>query len=61
MLKEMAVEATKVSPPVGVTGLTLYGVGMSDIVFILTALYTILMIGFMLRDKWWRQRGKRKG
>jgi hypothetical protein len=60
-IKELAIEASKVSPPVGVTGLTLYGISLSDFVLLLTAVYTVLMIGFMLRDKWWRQRGKRKG
>lgn len=44
-------EAVKAAPPITVGGLTLWGVGLSEWVLILTAIYTILQIYFLLRDK----------
>lgn len=52
-------EAAKAAPPITVGGLTLWGVGLADWVLILTALYTILQIYFLLRDKL-GQRHRRK-
>lgn len=40
-------EAIKSAPPVGVAGLTVFGVPLADGVLVLTALYTI----FLLIDK----------
>lgn len=58
-LKEALVaDMAKVSPPATVVSLTVFGVGMSDVVLLLTAVYTVFMLYFLLRDKWWRQRGK---
>lgn len=37
-------EAVKATPPIGVTGLELLGISLSDWVMILTAAYTLLLI-----------------
>ncbi len=55
---EVAAELTKASPPIGVSGLMVCGVALPDIVLISTFLFTVLQVYFLLRDKWWRQRGK---
>ena len=44
-------EAVKAAPAVTVGGLTFFGVGLSDWVLLLTLIYTILQIGFLIRDK----------
>lgn len=50
--------AMRVAPsvPITVTGLSLYGIGMQDIVYILTAILTVLMIAEKLWKLWqkWR-------
>lgn len=55
-----ATEAVKVSPPLTVAGLTLFGVSLSEWVLVLTLLYTALQIMFLLRDKLWRPYCERK-
>ncbi len=40
-----------VGTPAAVGGLTLFGVGLPDVVLILTALYTILRIGGWVYDR----------
>lgn len=58
----VAVEALRAGPSVTVGGLTLFGVGLPDIVMIVTLVYTIFQLYFLLRDKWWRQpKGKHNG
>ena len=44
-------EAVKAAPPITVGGLTMWGVSLSEWVLILTAIYTVLQIYFLLRDK----------
>lgn len=44
---DAAVEAIKAAPPVGVAGLTVFGVAISDWAVVLTILYT----AFLLIDK----------
>lgn len=58
---DFAAEMAKASPPVTVVGVTLGGISLSDVTYGLTAVYTLCMLYFLLRDKWWRQRGKPKG
>ncbi len=55
---ELSQEAFKAAPSVTVGGLSLAGVALSDWLIILTIIYTGLQLVFLLRDKWWRQRGK---
>lgn len=60
ILPDMAVEASKAAPPVGVGSLLVAGVSMSDWVLILTAIYTLLQIGLLVRDKIIRPRRERR-
>lgn len=59
--QEYVTEATRAAPPVAVGGLTLGGVGLSDWVLIATLVYTVLQVGFLIRDKWYRPRKDRNG
>lgn len=43
--------AVKLTPPITVGGLTLFGVGLNDLVLIVTGLYAVLQIGFLLYDR----------
>ena len=54
-------EAVKAAPPLTVGGLTLWGVGLSEWVLILTAIYTVLQIYFLLRDKLGQKHRKKDG
>lgn len=60
MFTEVAQEASKSAPPVTVVGLTLLGYPISEVVQVAVLIYTLLQAFFLLRDKWWRQRGKSK-
>lgn len=43
-MKIDATQAAASAPPVTITGLTLFGVPLSEVVLLLTALYTIVLI-----------------
>lgn len=58
---DLITEATKAAPAVTVGGLTLFGVVLSDWVMILTIIYTVAQIFFLLRDKWYIPRKARNG
>jgi hypothetical protein len=58
---ELVTEATKAAPALTVGGLTLFGVGLSDWVLLATLIYTLLQVGFLLRDKWYTPRKLRNG
>lgn len=58
---EFVTEAAKAAPAVTVGSLTLFGVGLSDWVLLATLLYTVMQIGFLLRDKWYKPRKARNG
>ena len=53
-------EATRATPTVAVTGMTLLGAPLSDWVFILTIIYTLAQLIFLLHDKWYKPRKARK-
>ena len=53
---EIATEAARAAPAVTVTGLSLFGVSLSEWVFLLTIVYTLLQMFFLIRDKWYYQR-----
>lgn len=57
--KEVVHEATKAAPPATVASLTFFGIQLSDAVLILTLVYVILQLFFILRDKWWRDDGRK--
>lgn len=48
---ELATEAARISPPVAVTGLSLYGVSLQDWVLVVTLVYTVASLVFLIRDK----------
>lgn len=54
-------EAVKAVPPITVGGLTMWGVSLSEWVLILTAIYTVLQIYFLLRDKLGQKHRKKDG
>ena len=54
-------EAVKAAPPLTVGGLTMGGVSLSEWVLILTAIYTVLQIYFLLRDKLGQKHRKKDG
>lgn len=56
----VAQEMSKAAPPATVGSLVLCGIPLSDVVLVATLVYTALQVFFLLRDKWWRQRGKSK-
>lgn len=47
----LADESLKASLPISVSSLSVAGVGLPDIVYILTAIYTIIQIYVFVRDK----------
>lgn len=51
MSLDTAQEVVRASPPVVATGLTLFGVSLSDWLIILTIIYTVAQLHFLLRDK----------
>lgn len=58
-IKEAVVqEVVKATPPATIGSMVLCGVPLSDVVLYATLVYTVLQLYFLLRDKWWRQRGK---
>lgn len=61
MDKSTLVEVAKASPPVTVTGLSLYGVSLQEWVLLATLVYTLLQLYFLLRDKWWAKRKASNG
>lgn len=53
---EVATEVTRALPSLTVGGLTLFGVGLADWVLIVTLIYTVLQVYFLLRDRWYKPR-----
>jgi hypothetical protein len=59
-LKEVALEASKAVPPVGVVGANrLLDVTLSDAVMLLTLVYTAVQLGFFLYDRYNLYKAKR--
>lgn len=62
-----AVEAAKAAPPIGVGGLTLFGIPLNDVVLILTAIYTVFLIiktapaAFSVMGRWLNKAKERYG
>ena len=54
-------EAYKAAPPVTVGGLTFVGVPLSDWLIVVTLIYTVLQIVFLIRDKWYIPRKVKNG
>lgn len=50
---DLAAEAVKAAPPITVTGATLAGVPVNELVLWATLAYLVLQMGFLVY-KWWR-------
>jgi hypothetical protein len=48
---ELTTEAAKAAPAVSITGLTLGGISLPDLVVVLTLVLIILQIAFLLKEK----------
>ncbi|MBB5414125.1 hypothetical protein [Paraburkholderia atlantica] len=57
---DVVASAAKVAPSVSVASLTILGYPLADWVLMLTALYTILQVIALIRDKFWPHRRKHK-
>lgn len=53
-------DALKATPPVVITGMTLFGYPLQDWVLVATLIYTLLQIVFVIRDKVFRNRRSAK-
>lgn len=53
---DVLTEVTRAAPSITVGGLTLFGVGLADWVLIVTLIYTVLQVYFLLRDRWYKPR-----
>lgn len=58
---DLVSEAVKAAPAVTVTGLTLFGVALSDWVLLASLVLIIFQLFFLLRDKWYTPRKIRNG
>lgn len=57
---DFVTEATRAAPTVAVGGLTIAGISLPDVVLIVTLVYTVAQLYFLLRDKWYAPRKARK-
>ncbi|QZI86144.1 hypothetical protein PODOV006v2_p0050 [Vibrio phage 15E36.1] len=55
LASQVADMTVKAAPPVTVTGLTFYGVALPDVVAILTIVYLVVHIGYIV-TKWFKGR-----
>lgn len=46
--------AAKTTPPVMVSAMAATGIGLSDVLIVITIFYTIAQSWFLIRDKWIR-------
>ena len=53
-------EALKASPAIAVGGLSILGYSISDWGMVLTIIYVAAQLYFLIRDKWWRDRGRKR-
>ncbi|WP_432473741.1 hypothetical protein [Amphritea sp. HPY] len=49
---EAAAGLAKAAPPLAVTGMTIYGIELSDIVLIVTLVYTVLQVILLIPRYW---------
>ena len=55
---ELSTEAAKAAPAISITGLTLGGVSLPDLVVVLTLVLIVLQIAFLLKEKVYNPWGK---
>ena len=60
MSRETVNEALRAAPPVGVGGLTLWGMNLNEWVLILTCIYTLFLIIDKLFSIWEKYKHRRK-
>ena len=58
---DVSIEAAKAAPPLTVVSLSLAGVSLQDWVLIITLIYTVLSLIFLIRDKLYRPWKERYG
>lgn len=51
MKEEIIVASAKAAPPTVVAGLTFFGVGLNDVVMLVTLLYLFLQIGVIIKNQ----------
>ena len=56
----MSKDAIQSTPPIVVSGLTLAGIPLQEWVYILTLVYLIFQIGFVLRKVYYTYKGDRR-
>jgi hypothetical protein len=59
--QDVTQEALKASPAIAVGSLSIMGYGISDWTMVLTIIYVAFQLFFLIRDKWWRDRGGKRG
>lgn len=52
-------EGVKALPPIVVTTATFIGFSLQEWVYIATLVYTVLQLFVLIRDKFWRKRGRK--
>lgn len=55
-MSDVLAEVAKATPPVAVGLLAMAGVYLPVVIMVLTLVYTLLQMYFLIRDKWWRDR-----
>ena len=53
---ELIAGVARAAPPVTVTGLSMFGVGLADWLILVTIVYTVLQIVFLVRDRMRRKK-----
>lgn len=48
---DQVIEVAKAAPPVTVTGLTMFGFPVNEIVLVITGIYSTLLLFFLVKDK----------
>lgn len=60
-MQDLQTAVIKAAPPVAVSaGAAVLGLTLNEWVAIATLLYLALQAYFLVRDKWWRERGTRR-
>lgn len=59
--QDLVSEAAKAAPAVTVTGLTLFGVALSDWVLLASLVLIVFQLFFLIREKWYIPRKVRNG
>lgn len=60
---EYIIAATKAAPPITVSGMTMFGIPLNEVVLLVTLLYTVLQIGWFVWDHFIKDKinGRKRG